>query len=266
MKRLNKIIAVVSFSLMIVFTGFIIANGKNISQVDKCEDLIRTYLDIYVNENIPQDTSDYKAINSKYIDDFTTSGNPSNNKEILYFKQKEETVKAGSETIKISSRMEGETLGAESLFRSKEYDNIIFMRHDAIQGKYSLNNADKKEKLFKLQDQFYRNLKFKITTNETDYKEEYPNGVYGEIDVNVSFKRVDNEVAQKMFDEYVIKRAEKELPDIYKQGMTVTQIDDAVLNESNLNDEKQISFSKSDDVLFVKKVSILFLSSFDKKE
>ena len=73
-------------------------------------------------------------------------------------------------------------------------------------------------------------MKFKITTNETDYKEEYPNGVYGEIDVNVSFKRVDNEVAQKMFDEYVIKRAEKELPDIYKQGMTVTQIDDAVLN------------------------------------
>ena len=228
MKRLNKIIAVVSFSLMIVFTGFIIANGKNISQVDKCEDLIRTYLDIYVNENIPQDTSDYKAINSKYIDDFTTSGNPSNNKEILYFKQKEETVKAGSETIKISSRMEGETLGAESLFRSKEYDNIIFMRHDAIQGKYSLNNADKKEKLFKLQDQFYRNLKFKITTNETDYKEEYPNGVYGEIDVNVSFKRVDNEAAQKMFDDYVIKRAEKELPDIYKNGMTVTQIDEAV--------------------------------------
>ena len=71
-------------------------------------------------------------------------------------------------------------------------------------------------------------MKFKITTNETDYKEEYPNGVYGEIDVNVSFKRVDNEAAQKMFDDYVIKRAEKELPDIYKNGMTVTQIDEAV--------------------------------------
>ena len=136
MRQLYKIIVTVSFLLMIVFTS-IVANGKNVSQVDKCEDLVRTYLDIYINENIPQDTSDYKAINGKCLNDFTIYGNPSNNKDILYFKfkHKEETLKSGSETIKISSRMEGETLGAESLFRSKEYDNIIFMRHDAIQGK-----------------------------------------------------------------------------------------------------------------------------------